>query len=421
MSVGGFLLWMSRTPVTLLYMTWTVFKDITFDWGAWTFFEAMWISLFWSTRSRVLGRAVYWLPGIRRVRRRAHERRVDALLTELERQGVPESGRPNRGQLVQRWHRITVGRYASVPFLVGPVLVVVGPFLPLRPAPDGTTVTSLWMFAGLGAYGAVSIGLMAADELACLASDAAGLAATRAALFLEVLLLPSRGWAQGSALDTHGKAFRRLCHALRAQAKHSTRELSSTERERARRETERLIAVLAQHNENCLFAEGDERARVVQELAHLVSDALRHSSHPLEQRGSVVVVSAHLLVDAPLPGVTATAAADLPRNRLMRGAGWLGTALALFLGAVVLPGGGAATDVLVVAGLLSIAIVCPPLREVLGRAMAGSSGAALPGGEPRTAPGAEHPLPQDSASPPSAPPCPGCAGHSPMAAGARPG
>ncbi|MFI9598569.1 hypothetical protein ACIHCX_01630 [Streptomyces sp. NPDC052043] len=355
-------------------MTWTAFKELSFYWTSWTLFEVLWIGLLWTSRSRVPGRAVYWIRPARRVRRRACEGRIETLLGKLEHRRVPAEDRPDKEQLVDRWHRIVAGRCASVPFQVVPVLIAVGPMLPLRPGPDGGSVASLWMFAGIAVYGTVSIALMAADERAAAVSDPAGLVTVRAALFLEGLLEePEARRPQESALDTHGKAFRRLCRALRTQARYLPRELPSAARERVRQDTERLIAALTQENERYLFSEGSDRETAVDELARLVSGALRHSSRPRDSRDSPVVIGAHLLSGAPTPDGTVGVTEEPLWSRLRRWVGWLVAAAALFAGAVVLPGGGAATEVLVLAGLFSVAAVFPPLRAVLGRAVAGLS------------------------------------------------
>ncbi|MFI5726968.1 hypothetical protein [Streptomyces cyaneofuscatus] len=83
-------------------MTHTELGNISFLWGWWTFFEAVWIATLWRSRTRVLGGGVYRLPGVRRVRRNAAERRVDALLAELERLDVPAEAWPDRCDLVDR-------------------------------------------------------------------------------------------------------------------------------------------------------------------------------------------------------------------------------------------------------------------------------------------------------------------------------
>ncbi|MFJ4279496.1 hypothetical protein [Streptomyces massasporeus] len=358
-------------------MTWTAFKELSFYWTSWTLFEALWIGLLWTSRSRVPGRAVYWIRPARRVRRRACEGRVETLLEKLEQRRVPEQDRPDKEQLVDRWHRMVAGRCASVPFQVVPVLIAVGPVLPLRPGPGGSSVASLWMFAGIAVYGTVSIALMAADERAAAVSDPAGLVTARAALFLEGLLEePEARRSQESALDAHGKSFRRLCRALRIQARYLPRELPSAVRERVRQDTERLVAALTQANERYLFSEGPARETAVGELARLVSGALRHSCRPRDSRDSPVVIGAHLLADAAAPDGTAGVTEEPLWNRLRSWTGWLVAAAALFTGAVVLPGGGAATDVLVLAGLFSVAAVFPPLRAVLERGAAGLSGSA---------------------------------------------
>jgi hypothetical protein len=394
-------------------MTWTAFKELSFYWTSWTLFEALWIGMLWASRSRVPGRAVYWFRPARRVRRRACEKRVDTLLERLGQWNVPARDRPDREQLIDRWHRIVAGRCASVPFQVVPLLIAVVPFLPLRPAPGGDTAASLRMFAALAVYGAVSVALMAADERAAAVSDPAGPVTTRAALFLEVLWeRPDERRSQESALDTHGKAFRRLCRALRTQARHLTRELPPAARERVRQDTERLIAALTQRNERYLFSEGADRDAAVCDLAHLVSGALRHSCRPRNRRDSLVI-GAHLLSDAPSPEAMADVTEESLRNRLWRWTGWLVAAAALFTGAVVVPGGGTAADVLVLAGVFSVAAVFPPLRAVLGRAVVGLSGAAAAD----TAPVPDQP-PRSAPSSPTA--CPNCADQSAVTAGSPP-
>ncbi|GAA2733173.1 hypothetical protein [Streptomyces nogalater] len=393
-------------------MTWTAFKELSFYWTTWTLFEALWIGMLWSTRSRVPGRAVYWFRPARRIRRRACERRAGRLLEQLERQGVPEQDRPDKDQLVDRWHRIVAGRCAAVPFQVGPLLLAVAPFWPLRPTPEGDTAGSLKMFVALAVYSVVSIALMAADERATAVSDPAGLVTSRAALFLEVLLeRPGERRSQDSALDSHGKAFGRLCSALRTQARHLTREASATVREKVRQDTERLIAALTQSNERCLLSEGTDRETAVSELARLVSSALRHSCRPRNSRDTLLVVGPHVLPDAPAPETTADTTKEPLPNRLLRWTGWLVAAAALFTGAVVLPGGGAAADVLLLAGTFSVAAVFPPLRAVLGRAVAGMSGSVPAGTEavPDQAP--RPPTPSSSSA------CPHCADRSSVTVG----
>ncbi|QCR50071.1 hypothetical protein EF919_20540 [Streptomyces sp. WAC02707] len=364
---------------TLQCMTWTAFKELSFYWTSWTLFEALWIGILWTSHSRVPGRAVYWFRPARRIRRRACERRVGTLLEKLEQRGVPEQDRPDKDQLVDRWHRIAAGRCASVPFQVVPLLIAFAPFWPLRPTPEGDTAASLKMFAALAVFGVVSIALMAADERATAVSDSAGQVTTRAALFLETLLEgPGGRRSQDSALDSHGKAFGQLCRALRTQARHLPREAPAAVRERVRQDTERLIAALTQSNVRFLLSEGADRETAVRELARLASNALRHSCRPRTSRDSLVVIGARLLADAPSPDGTAGASEEPLPNRLLRGAGWLMAAAALFTGAAVFPGGGAAADVLTLAGAFSVAAVFPALRAVLGRAAA----ADLPGAAP---------------------------------------
>ncbi|MEU6390376.1 hypothetical protein [Streptomyces sp. NPDC046939] len=398
-------------------MTWTAFKELSFYWTSWTLFEALWIGLLWASRSRVPGRAVYWFRPARRVRRRACKRRVDTLLGKLEQRRVPVPDRPDKAQLVDRWHRIVAGRCASVPFQVVPVLIAIGPLLPLRPGPDGTPVAALWMAAAIAAYCTVSIALMAADERAVAVSDPAGPVTTQAALFLEELLEESTARrSQESALDAHGKAFRRLCRALRTQARHLTREQPSAVRERIREDTERLIAALTRENERYLFSEGPDREAAVEGLARLVSSALQHSCRPRDGRDSPVVVGAHLLADAPSPDGTAGLSEEPLRNRLRRWTGGLAAAACLFGGAVVLPGGGVATDVLVLAGLFSVAAVFPQLRAVLGRAMAALSGSAQERvAEPAAAADDRSAQRPESASARAA--CPNCADRSGVTGG----
>ncbi|MFV2116925.1 hypothetical protein ACE14D_00055 [Streptomyces sp. Act-28] len=396
-------------------MTWTAFEELSFHWAAWTLFEALWIGMLWSARSRVPGRAVYWLRPARRIRRRACERRVGALLEELERRGVPEQDRPNKDQLVDRWHRIVAGRCAAAPFQVVPLLIAVAPFLPLRPAPDGDTAGSLRMFAALAVYGAVSIALMAADERATAVSDPAGLVTTRAALFLEALSAgPGERRSQDSALDSHGKAFRRLCRALRTQARHLTREAPAAARERVRQDTERLIAALTRSNERYLLSEGADRETAVCELARLVSGALRYSCLPRNSRDSLLVIGPHLLPDVPAMDAVADTAEEPLRNRLVRWTGWLVAAGVLFTGAVLLPVGGVAVDVLVLAGAFSVAAVFPPLRAVLGRAVAGLSGAAAVDTGPISDQPPQQPGPLSSSA------CPHRADRSAVTAGSPP-
>ncbi|MFJ4863722.1 hypothetical protein [Streptomyces sp. NPDC088748] len=380
-------------------MTWTAFVDASFYWAYWTLFEAMWIGMLWMTRSRVPGRAVCRIPGLRNVRRRACETRVDALLAVLAQHGVPVGDRPDRKQLVERWHGFVAGTCAAVPFQTVPLLIAWAPFLPLRPAPNDAGLASLWMFVALACYGTVSITLMAADARAVAVSDAAGLVTAKAALFLEVLVLPAGQRSHYSALDTQGRAFSQMCRALRFQARYTTRELPSPLRERARHDTERLIATLGQHVERSLLSEGEERNNAVREMAHVVSSVLQHSCRRRDQRNSLVVVGGHLSASALAVATVVPAQAPVFWHRVLRAGGWLMAAAALFAGAALLPSGGVATDVMAVMGLLSIAAVVPPLRAVLDRARGGFlSGPTLGVG-----PAAEPCWPsQNSAAPPPA-------------------
>ena len=346
-------------------MTRTEFGSLAFFWGWWTFFEAVWIAVLWQSRSRVLGGAVYRMPGVRRIGRRACESRVEALLAELERRGVPAEGRPDRGQLVDRWHRIAAGRCVSVPLQVVPLLVAVLPFAwttSIAPA----TPTPLWMCAAVAGFALVSMTLMAADERVSVVSDAAGTVTVEAVRFLETLLIQDGRRTQDSALDVHARVFGRLCHALRAQARHTARRMPPAARERMRDITERLTAALADANQRYLFGEGPDRDTAARDLSRLAAGALRHSCRPRTQRDSLVIVDAALLADAPEPDSAGVAAEPLG-SRLRAGAGRLVLAAGLLAGAVLLPGGGAASELLAAAGLASLALVCPPLREALHR------------------------------------------------------
>ncbi|WP_328536203.1 hypothetical protein [Streptomyces sp. NBC_00344] len=140
-------------------MTRTEFVNLSFFWGWWTFFEAVWISLLWRTRTRVLGGVVYRMPGVRRMRRSVCEKRVEVLLAQLERREIPPEARPDREELVDRWHRISIGRCVSVFLQAVPVLVVVLAFW-WATSLARTAVTPFWMFAVIAGFGAVSITLM---------------------------------------------------------------------------------------------------------------------------------------------------------------------------------------------------------------------------------------------------------------------
>ncbi|MEU7402100.1 hypothetical protein [Streptomyces sp. NPDC044948] len=347
-------------------MTRTDFGFLAFLWGWWTFFEAVWVAVLWRSRTRVLGAGVYRTPGVRRIRRRACERRVEALLTALERTDVSAEGTPDKGDLVDRWHRIVVGRCVSVALQMVPLLVVVFPFWWATSIAQNA-VTPLWMFAALAGFGAVSITLMAADERATAVSDAAGVVTVESIRFLEVLLMPDGRRAQDSALEVHGKLSARLCSALRAQARHGTFTMPPAIRLRTRQATERLIAALEDGNYRYLFGEGPERDTGVRDLSRLVSGVLRQSCRPRAQRDSLVVIDSVLLVDAPEPS-EADGVVEPLRSRLLAAAGTLAVAVGLLAGAFLFPGGGAAADLLGIAGVATVALVCPPVREALQRA-----------------------------------------------------
>ncbi|QQC89034.1 hypothetical protein [Streptomyces alfalfae] len=392
-------------------MTLTEFGHVSFFWGWWTFFEAVWIAVLWQSRSRVLGAGVYRLPGVRRVGRGACERRVAALLEELERQGVPAQAWPARHELVDRRDRIAAGRFVSVLLQAVPLLIAV---LPFAASPARTTVTPLWMCAAVAGFSVISMALMAADMRAVTVSDAAGTVTEEAVRFLELLLVPDGRRVQDSALDNHARVFGHLCQALRGQARYTARRMPPAARERLRQTTERLIAALVDADQRYLFGEGSDRDTAVRDLSLLVAGALRHSCRPRGQRDSLLVIDAALLVDAPAPDAAATATEPL-RSRLLAGAGKVAVAVGLLAGAVLFPGGGAAAELLAAAGLASVALVCPPLRETLHRARdlltggpsTGDSGTAV----------TEEEQSRSASVPPD--PCPRCAGHSPVTAGAR--
>ncbi|MGW3956274.1 hypothetical protein ACWEKM_36435 [Streptomyces sp. NPDC004752] len=397
-------------------MTRTTFEDYAAIWSGWTFFEAIWIAVCWRTRSRALGNAVHRIPGAERIRRGACERRVETLLEELERKGVPPDGRPGKDQLVDRWHRIVAGRCVSVSLQAVPLLVVVLPFW-WATSLARTTVTPFWMFAAVVGFGAVSITLMAADERGAAVSDPAGVVTVESIRFLEMLLIPAGRRAQDSALDVHGKSFGRLTDALRAHARHGTRTVPPDIRERVRETTERLIAALADANGRYLLGEGTDREAAIRDLSRLVADTLRHSSPRRDQRDSLVIVDEALLADTPRPDGAGTAAEPL-RSRLLAGAGRLALAVGLFAGAFLFRDAGEPSVLLVGAGLATTALVFPSLREALvrfGGLALGGFGGSSGGGKPET-PTAEPSTPE----PASTPPCPHCADRSPVTAGSRP-
>jgi hypothetical protein len=384
-------------------MTRTEFEFLASLWGWWTFFEAVWTAVLWRSRTRVLGAGVYRTPGVRRIWRRACERRVEALLTALERVGVPAEGTPDKDDLVYRWHRIVVGRCVSVTLQMVPLLVVVFPFWwTTSIAPNA--VTPLWMFAVLAGFGGVSITLMAADERATAVSDAAGVATVESIRFLEMLLMPDGRRAQDSALEVHGKLSARLCSALRAQARYGTFTMPPAIRLRTHEATERLIAAIENGNHRYLFGEGPDRDTAVRDLSRLVSGTLRHSCRPRAQRDSLVAIDSVLLVDAPKSREPDGAVEPL-RSRLLAGAGRLAVAVSLLAGAFLFPGGGAVTDLLGIAGVATVALICPPVREALQRAK--ELFGTAPTGDGQAEAVAERLNPTDS--PPSAA-CPHCAG-----------
>ncbi|MCZ9341741.1 hypothetical protein NGM37_28675, partial [Streptomyces sp. TRM76130] len=138
--------------------------------------------------------------------------------------------------------------------------------------------------------------------------------------FLETLLVKDDRRPQGSALDIRGRAFDRLCQALRAQAFHTTRRMPPAVRTRVRETTERLIAALVESNQRYLFGEGPDRDTAVRDLCRMVAGALRRSCLPRAQRDSLVVIDAALLAGAPEPDPAHTAPASFG-NRLRTGAG----------------------------------------------------------------------------------------------------
>ncbi|MFJ3877329.1 hypothetical protein ACIPW5_07735 [Streptomyces sp. NPDC090077] len=348
-------------------MTLTEFVNLSFFWGWWTFFEAVWIAMLWWTRTRVLGAVVSRMPGVGRLRRGVCEARVDALLAELERKDVPAGAWPDRRELVDRWHRVVAGRCVSVLLQAVPMMVVVVAFW-WRTSPLGqTTVTPFWMFAVMAGFGALSITLMAGDDRAAAVSDAAGVVTVASVRFLEMLLIPDSRRTQDSALEVHGKNFGRLCTSLRTQARHTSRTMPPASRQRVRATTERLISALVERNERYLFCEGSDREIAVHGLSWLVTDALRHSCRPRAHRDSLVIVDEALLVGVPEPDAAGLATEPL-RSRLLAGAGKIAVTVGLLTGAVLFPGGGAVADLLGAAGLASVALVCPPLREALYRA-----------------------------------------------------
>ncbi|MFD4856860.1 hypothetical protein [Streptomyces atratus] len=395
-------------------MTRTEFLNISFFWGYWTFFEAIWIAVLWRTRTRVLGNAVYRIPGMRRIRRGACERRVEALLAALGQQGVPAEGRPDKDEVVDRWHRIVAGRCGSVLLQSVPLLLAVLPLWWATSFARAEEGMPFWMFAAVTGFGSVSIALMAADDRATTVSDPAGAVTVEAIRFLEALLIPARRGAQDSALDAHGKQFRRLCNVLRAHARHGTRTMPPAIRESVRETTECLIAALADGNQRYLLGEGADRSAAERDLSRLVADVLRHSCRARARRDSLVIVDPRLLANAPEREGAGSPTEPL-RSRLLAGAGRIAVAAGLLAGAFLLPGGGEVSGLLAAAGLAGVATTCTPLREFLNRGGELLTGRSSTAGEPEAA-GDE---PSRTAPSPS-PPCPHCADRSAVTAGSRP-
>lgn len=397
---------------TLSVMTRTHFANVAFFWGWWTFFEAVWIAVLWRTRTRVLGGGVYRMPGLRRIRRTACERRVETLLAALEGRGVPAQDGPDKGEFVDRWHRIVAGRCVSVLFQVVPVLLAMLPFWWLASL-HRTTVTPFWMCAAIAGFGAVSVTLMAADVRAVAVSDAAGVVTVEAIGFLELLLMQSRRRSQDSALDVHGRQFGRFCNAVRGQARHGTRTMPPATRERVRANTEQLIAALTDANQRYLFGEGADRDSALRDLSRLVASTLRHSCRARSRRDSLVVVDARLLADVPESGA-ADAVTEPLGSRLLAGAGRLAVAVGLLAGAFLFPGGGVVPDLLAAAGVAGLAVICPPLRDFLHRGMqylVGGSTTAVEGEAGEEEPNCPAPSPSTL--------CPHCSDRSGVTAGSR--
>lgn len=395
-------------------MTRMEFVNISFFWAYWTFFEAIWIAMLWQTRTRVLGNVVHRIPGMKHIRRGACGKRVEALLEKLAQNGVPAQYRPDKGEVVDRWHRIVAGRCVSVLFQAVPLLLAVLPFWWVTSVAQTREGASFWMFLAVGGFGSVSIALMAADERATTISDPAGAVTAEAIRFLEALLIPDGRGAQDSALDAHGKNFRRLCNALRAQARHGARTMPPAVRESLRETTERLVAALAEGNRRYLLSEGPDREAAVRDLSRLVSDMLRRSCRARACRDSLVIVDPRLLANAPEPEAASSLAEPL-RSRVLAGAGKLAVAAGFLAGAVFLPVGGEVSGLLAAAGLAGVAAVWPPLREFLNR------GGELLTGRPSNAQEPEglhgepsHPAPSTSRL------CSHCADHAAVTVGSRP-
>lgn len=160
--------------------------------------------------------------------------------------------------------------------------------------------------------------------------------------------------------------FGRLCNSLRTQARYTARTMPPAARERVGASTEHLIAKLGDGNQRYLFCEGAERDIAVRDLSWLVSDALRRSCRPRTQRDGLLIADVAILAEVPEPD--AVSVVEPLRNRLLAGAGRMALAVGLLTGAALFPGGGAVSDLLAAAGLASVALICPPLREALHRA-----------------------------------------------------
>ncbi|MFE3148788.1 hypothetical protein ACFXJ6_19385 [Streptomyces sp. NPDC059218] len=393
-------------------MTRTEFLNISFFWGCWTFFEAVWIAMLWQTRTRVLGNAVYRIPGMKHIRRGACEKRVETLLAALGQQGVPAEGRPDKDELVDRWHRIVAGRCGAVLLQAVPLLLAVLPFWWATSFARTEEGVPFWMCAAVAGFGSVSIALMAADERATTVSDPAGAVTVEAIHFLEALLIPVRHGAQGSALDAHGKQFRRLCNVLRAHARHGTRTMPPAVRESVRDTTERLIMALAEGDQRYLLGGGADRSAAERDLSRLVADVLRHSCRARARRDSLVIVDSQLLANVPETEGAGSSTEPL-RSRLLAGAGRLAVAAGLLAGAFLFPGGGEASGLLAVAGVASVAAIWPPLREVLYRGGELLTGRSSTAREPEA-------MGEEPSHPAPSLPCPRCADRPTATGGSRP-
>lgn len=175
---------------------------------------------------------------------------------------------------------------------------------------------------------------------------------------------------------------------------------------RACETTERLIAAFEDGNHRYVFGEGSDRDAAVLDLSRLASGALRESCRPRAQHDSLVVIGSVLLVDAPEPHDAGGAVEPL-RSRLLVGAGRPAVAVGLLAGAFLFPGGGTVADLLGMAGVATVALVCPPVREALQRAKE-LFGPVPPGGG-QAEPVGDGLNPTASPSPMA---CPHCAGSS---------